>query len=151
MKVYVSLPDASGAPHTGELTFLDNRVQDPTGTVTLRATVSNADHMLWPGRFVKVRLVLDTMPNAVLVPVPALQSSAKGSYVYVVDKDSTAELRPVKAGQRQGDMVVIAEGLKPGERVVVKGQLGIMPGGKVNVDNSGVAEKHTKSAPGGDS
>jgi multidrug efflux system membrane fusion protein len=151
LEVYVSLPDAGAASLTGELTFLDNKVQDPTGTVTLRATVHNPDHTLWPGRFVKVRLVLDTMPNAVLVPAPALQSSANGTYVYVVKKDSTAELRPVKAGQRQGDMVVIAEGLKPGERVVVKGQLGVMPGGKVNVDNSGVAEKHPKSTPGGES
>jgi multidrug efflux system membrane fusion protein len=151
LEVYVSLPDAGAASLTGKLTFLDNKVQDPTGTVTLRATVHNPDHTLWPGRFVKVRLVLDTMPNAVLVPAPALQSSANGTYVYVVKKDSTAELRPVKAGQRQGDMVVIAEGLKPGERVVVKGQLGVMPGGKVNVDNSGVAEKHPKSTPGGES
>lgn len=151
LKVDVSLPDGGGPPLAGELTFLDNKVQDPTGTVTLRATIPNLDHKLWPGRFVKVRLVLDTMPNAVLVPAPALQSSANGTYVYVVKQDSTAELRPVKAGQRQGEMVVIAEGLKPGERVVVNGQLGVMPGGKVKINNSGVAEKHTRSAPGGES
>ncbi len=151
LKAEVSLPDGSGQPLAGELTFLDNAVQDPTGTVTLRATVPNPDHTLWPGRFVKVRLVLATMPDAVLVPAPALQSSARGTFVYVVKEDSTAELRPVKTGQRQGDMVVIAEGLKPGERVVVNGQLGVMPGGKVNVGNSSVAEKHPKAQPGGES
>ncbi len=151
LKAEVSLPDGSGQPLPGELTFLDNAVQDPTGTVTLRATVPNPGHTLWPGRFVKVRLVLATMPDAVLVPAPALQSSARGTFVYVVKEDSTAELRPVKTGQRQGDMVVIAEGLKPGERVVVNGQLGVMPGGKVNVGNSSVAEKHPKAQPGGES
>jgi multidrug efflux system membrane fusion protein len=115
----------------------------------LRATVPNPDHALWPGRFVNVRLVLDTMPSAVLVPAPALQSSAQGKYVYVVKEDSTAELRPVKTGQRQGDLVVITEGLKPGERVVVNGQLGVMPGGKVNVGQKSVADEQPKAAPGG--
>ena len=151
LKVEVSLPDGSGQPLPGELTFLDNAVQDPTGTVTLRATIPNHDRTLWPGRFVKVRLVLDTMPSAVLVPAPALQSSAQGAFVYVVKEDSTAELRPVKTGQRQGDLVVIAEGLKPGERVIVNGQLGVMPGGKVNVGQKSVAEKRPKAAPGGES
>jgi multidrug efflux system membrane fusion protein len=62
--------------------------------------------------------------------------SAKGSFVYVVAPDSTAELRPVKLGQRQGDFVVVDEGVKSGERVVVRGQLGVTPGGKVRVTPS---------------
>ena len=111
--------------------FLDNSVQRETGTVGLRATVANPEHRLWPGRFVNVRLVLSTLPNAVLVPAVAPQMSAKGSFVYVVKPDSTAELRPVVTGQRQGDLVVISQGVKPGEKVVVNGQLGVTPGGKV--------------------
>ena len=110
-------------------------MQSSSGTVMLRATVPNADHRLWPGQFVNVRLVLATLPRAVLVPAAAPQDSAKGPFVYVVKQDSTAELRPVKLGQRQGDLIVVEQGLKAGERVVVNGQLGVMPGGKVRVDS----------------
>jgi multidrug efflux system membrane fusion protein len=67
------------------------------------------------------------------VPSAAPQDSAKGPFVYVVKQDSTAELRPVKVGQRQGESVVIEQGLQPGERVIMNGQLAVMPGGKVQV------------------
>ena len=133
LKVEVRLPDDSARPREGKLTFLDNAVQEGSGTVKLRATLSNGDRQFWPGRFAKVRLVLETRPDAVLVPADAPQLSAKGSFVYVVDGDSSAELRPVKVGQRQGDLVVIENGVKAGERVVVTGQLGVTPGGKVRI------------------
>jgi multidrug efflux system membrane fusion protein len=133
LKVEVRLPDEPDNPRDGKLSFLDNAVQESTGTVKLRATIPNADHYFWPGRFVRVRLVLKTLHNAVLVPAAAPQMSAKGSFVYVVKKDSTAELRPVKLGQRQDDLVVVAQGLKPDEPVVVTGQLAVRPGGKVRV------------------
>ena len=123
----------------GNLTFLDNAVQDATGTVTLRATVNNAEHRLWPGRFVRVRLLLSTIRGAVLVPAVAPQLSGKGPFVYVVKADATAEMRPVKTGQRQGDSLVIEEGIKPGEKVVVSGQLGVTPGGKVREQPAGAA------------
>jgi multidrug efflux system membrane fusion protein len=132
LRVEVRLPDET-KPEVGQLTFLDNSVQSSSGTVMLRATVSNSARHLWPGQFVNVRLVLATLPNAVLVPAAAPQDSAKGPFVYVVKEDSTAELRPVKLGQRQGDLVVIEQGLQPGERVVMNGQLGVLPGGKVRV------------------
>jgi multidrug efflux system membrane fusion protein len=133
LKVEVRLPDDSARPREGKLTFLDNAVQEGSGTVKLRATLSNGDRQFWPGRFAKVRLVLETRQDAVLVPADAPQLSAKGSFVYVVDGDSSAELRPVKVGQRQGDLVVIENGVKAGERVVVTGQLGVTPGGKVRI------------------
>jgi len=133
LRVEIRLPDEPDHPASGELTFLDNAVQDATGTVTLRATVPNHAHHFWPGRFVKVRLVLDTLQGAVLVPASAPQVSGRGPFVYVVKPDSTAELRPVTPGQRQGDMVVISTGLAAGEQVVVNGQLGVTPGGKVQV------------------
>jgi len=109
-------------------------VQEGTGTVKLRATIANSDWHFWPGRFVKARLVLGTRQGAVLVPASATQTSAKGPFVYVVNGDSTAELRPVTVGQRQGDLVAISSGLKGGERVVTAGQLGVTPGGKVRSD-----------------
>jgi multidrug efflux system membrane fusion protein len=133
LKVEVRLPDEQDKPAIGQLTFLDNSVQPTSGTVMLRATVPNGSHHLWPGRFVNIRLVLATIPRAVLVPSAAPQDSAKGPFVYVVKEDSTAEPRPVKLGQRQGDLVVIEQGLKPGERVVTNGQIAVMPGGKVRV------------------
>ena len=131
LKVEVRLPDEPDKPVLGALTFLDNAVADATGTVTLRATVPNREHRLWPGRFVRVRLLLSTIPGAILVPAVAPQLSGKGPFVYVVKSDSSAEMRPVKIGQRQGDSIVIEEGVKAGERVVVTGQLGVTPGGKV--------------------
>ncbi len=135
LKVEIRLPDEADKPIAGQLTFLDNTVQAGSGTVLLRATAANGGHRLWPGQFVNVRLVLATLPKAVLVPAQATQDSSKGPFVYVIKDDSTAELRPVKLGQRQGDSIVIEQGLKAGERVVLNGQLGVMPGGKVHVDN----------------
>ncbi|TMA86969.1 MAG: efflux RND transporter periplasmic adaptor subunit [Deltaproteobacteria bacterium] len=133
LKVDVRLPDDSSEPREGKLTFLDNSVQEGSGTVKLRATLANGDRRFWPGRFSKVRLVLETRRAAVLVPAEAPQLSAKGSFVYVIKGDSSAELRPVKVGQRQADLVVIEEGVRSGERVVVNGQLGVTPGGKVRI------------------
>jgi multidrug efflux system membrane fusion protein len=148
LRVEVRLPDAPDTPVAGQLTFLDNSVQNTTGTVLLRATIPNGDHRLWPGRFVKVRLVLSTLPGAVLVPAAAPQTSAKGPFVYVIKEDNTAELRPVKLGQRQGDLVVIDQGVKSGERVVVTGQLGVTPGGKVRVEDAQAAGSAPTTSPG---
>jgi multidrug efflux system membrane fusion protein len=137
--VEVGLPTEPDKPMAGQLTFLDNAVQSSSGTVLLRATVPNSAHRLWPGQFVNVRLILATLPKAVLVPSAAPQDSAKGSFVYVIKGDSTAELRVVKVGQRQGDLIVIEDGLKAGERVVTTGQLAVMPGAKVRVDSGAPA------------
>src|SRR5437016_2252313 len=133
LKTEVRLPDATD-PIAGQLTFLDNSVQTTTGQVNLRATIPNSDHRFWPGRFVNIRLVLSTIHGAVLVPATAPQMSAKGSFVYVVKQDSTAEQRQVTLGQRQGDLVVVEKGVEPGERVVTIGQIGVTPGGKVRIE-----------------
>lgn len=127
----VRLPDSTNDPISGRLTFVDNSVQTATGQVTLRATLPNPDHRFWPGRFVNVRLLLGTVQGAVLVPSTAPQMSAAGSYVYVIKPDSTAEQRQVSLGQRQGDLIVVEKGVAAGEKVVVNGQLGVTPGGKV--------------------
>jgi multidrug efflux system membrane fusion protein len=133
LKVEVRLPDEPDKPRSGTLTFLDNSVQEGTGTVKLRATLPNGDRRFWPGRFANVRLILGIHQQAVLIPADAPQMSAKGPFVYVVKTDSTAELRPVKVGQRQDDLVVIEQGIKAEERVVWTGQLGVTPGGKVSI------------------
>lgn len=131
LRVEIRLPDDQGASRLGELTFLDNAVQGATGTLRLRATFPNEDHHFWPGRFVRVRLLLEVLKGAVLVPAVAPQLAATGPFVYVIGADETAELRTIEVGQRQGDRVVVRSGLAAGERVVVEGQLGVTPGGKV--------------------
>ncbi len=123
----------------GQLTFLDNVVQGGTGTVKLRATVDNADYLLWPGQFVNARLVLETKKQAVLVPAKAEQIGQVGPYVYVVSDDGKAELRPITPGQLQGDLLVVDHGVKVGERVIIAGHLSVMPGGPVNVINAAPA------------
>jgi membrane fusion protein, multidrug efflux system len=146
LKAEVRLPGKRDQQKYGKLTFLDNAVQEGVGTVKLRATIPNSDRHFWPGRFVKVRLVLSTIQGAVLIPASAPQMSAKGSFVYVIKEDSTAELRPVKLGQRQGELVVVDQGLKTGDRVVTNGQLAVMPGAKVRIEESGPA--HNSAATG---
>ena len=152
----VRLPsEAENAARTGRVEFLDNAVQNGSGTVNLRATMRNSDHYFWPGQFVNVRLVLSTEKGAVLIPNQATQISQKGTFVYVVKSDDTAELRPVKLGQRQGDQVVVSEGVAANERVVLAGQMLVRPGDKVRVDSGSAAgaDPNAKSsrAPGGQS
>ena len=134
LKALVRLPgDPENNARPGKVEFLDNAVQNATGTVNLRATISNLDRHFWPGQFVNVKLVLDTQKNAVLVPSQATQISQQGPFVFVIKSDDTADLRRVTLGQPQGSDVVITGGLVAGEQVVLAGQLLVRPGGKVHV------------------
>jgi multidrug efflux system membrane fusion protein len=158
LKAAVRLPsDPENAARSARVEFLDNAVQNGTGTVNLRATMSNSEHHFWPGQFVDVKLVLSTEKGAVLIPNQAAQISQRGPFVYVVKSDDTAELRPVKLGQRQGDQVVVTEGVAPNERVVLAGQMLVRPGGKVRVDGSSTSAPASNASgkatqnPGGQS
>ncbi len=131
LKVEVYYPEAEQKKRTGELFFLDNAVQTGSGTVKLRAILHNEDHFFWPGQFVNVRILLDTIQNAVLVPNEAVQIGNNGPFVFIVKPDNTVELRFVKPGQHQGDQIVVTEGIQAGETVVVSGQLSLAPGAKV--------------------
>jgi membrane fusion protein, multidrug efflux system len=145
LKAMVRLPgDPEASVRLGKVEFLDNAVQNTTGTVNLRATISNPDHHFWPGQFVDVKLVLATEKSAILVPNQATQISQQGPFIYVIKGDNTAELRPVSLGQRQGDDVVITKGLEAGERVVVTGQLLVRPGGPVHVDTGAPARSRAE-------
>ena len=146
LKVEVRLPDDTAPARTGDLTFVDNLVDSATGTLRLRATLANSDHHFWPGLYVNARLILSVIPRAVLVPAAAVQISAKGPFVYVIKDDETAELRTVKPGQLQGDLVVIQEGVRDGERVVTVGHLAVTPGGKVKVEKPAPAPAPSPSA-----
>jgi multidrug efflux system membrane fusion protein len=134
---------------SGTLTFLDNTVQASSGTVKLRATLPNPDRYFWPGQFVNVRLVLTTKKDAVLIPSQAQQIGQQGPFVYVVAQAevedpktgqkqpaTVAQIRPITAGQRQGQMLVVEQGVSAGEQVIVSGQMMVTPGGQVSVTNA---------------
>lgn len=148
LRVEVRLPGDDGKPREGKLTFIDNAVQEGTATVKLRATLSNSDRRFWPGRFANVRLILATRHDAVLVPAEASQMSAKGPFVYVIKEDLSADLRPVMLGQRHGERVVVTQGVRAGERVVVQGQLGVTPQGRVRIVQPGTPANPPAGATG---
>ena len=117
----------------GDLTFVDNTVDRATGTITLKATFSNADRVLWPGEFVNAVLTLATEANAIVAPTGAVQNGQQGTYAFVVKSDATVESRPVTVARNAADGVVIAKGLAAGETVVTDGQLRLSPGAKIEV------------------
>lgn len=116
--VDVLLPGETEAKHQGELTFLDNAVDNQTGTILARATVRNGDFALLPGQYVRVRVHLKPQPDALMVPQVAVAASQFGRYVYVVSKDNRAEQRLVTLGPTDGALVSIEKGLAEGDRVI---------------------------------
>jgi multidrug efflux system membrane fusion protein len=118
---------------TGNLTSLDNQVDQATGTVSLKASFVNDDQLLYAGRFVTIVLTLTDQPDAIVIPAQALQTSQQGQFVYVIKADQTAEMRKVTLDRTVGDEAVIADGLQPGESVVTDGQLRLSPGSKVQI------------------
>jgi multidrug efflux system membrane fusion protein len=129
-------------PRTGKLIFLDNAVQDASGTVRLRAELPNGDHHFWPGQFVNVRLILTNKPS-VLIPATAAQISQQGLFVYLVSPNANsptkaiAAMRPVTLGQQHGDMVVVEKGLSAGDQVVSSGFTMLQPDAPIMVINAG--------------
>lgn len=133
LRAQVWVPGDKSEPRSGNLTFMDTGVQQGAGTVRMRATLENKDRHFWAGQFVSVRLVLKVLPDAVLVPQRSVQIGQAGPYVYVINDKNIAELRPIVSGQKQGDLIVVQEGVKKGERVVTIGQMGVAPGAPVTV------------------
>lgn len=123
-------------PAVGRLSFIDNEVDTTTGTFKLKGTFQNKDRRLWPGKFVDVALELSTQKNAIVVPTKAVQSGQQGEYVYVVTPDNTAEPRPIKTSGAYQNFTVISDGVRPGERVIVDGQLRVAPNAKVTVESA---------------
>lgn len=149
LKVVTDATDDNVPPRTGELYFIDNAVQPGAGTVKARAVTPNPDRALWPSQFVQVRLILDILKDATLVPSSAVQIGQNGPFVFIVKPDSTLELRQVKQGQSHGDLRVLTEGVKPGETVVTSGQLQLAPGSKIVVkETTSPAAKPAASAGG---
>lgn len=128
---------SDGEAREGVLKFLDNAVNEATGTVLLKAEFPNEDRALWPGQFVNVTLTLATRKGAVVVPARAVQPGQKGDYLYVVKDDGTVDMRTVRLGPRFGEEVVLEEGVAEGETVVTDGQLRLVPGTRVDIKGAG--------------
>src|SRR5437588_4444158 len=118
----------------GKLSVIDNAIDQPTGTIRLKATIANTDERLWPGEFVNVRLILMVRKGAPTVPAQTVQDGPTGQYAYVIKEDGTVERRPVEVAALQDGLAVIGKGLSPGERIVVDGQYRLTNGARVKVE-----------------
>jgi multidrug efflux system membrane fusion protein len=114
-------PDGNSTVDSGKVSVIDNQVDQTTGTVRLKAEFPNATLQLWPGQFVNVRLLINTLRQVVVVPTAAVQRGPDGTFVYVVKDDSKVTVRPVSITQQDDQQAVLASGLQAGEHVVTTG------------------------------
>ena len=131
------LADSGRAPLPGKLVFVDNAIDASSGTLLLKGEFPNQDGRLVPGQFVDVRLVLYVAPRATVVPAQAVSTGQNGSYVYVVNADSTVTPRPIEVERTVDQMAVVTRGLSPGEPVVTDGQMRLSPGAKILIRKPG--------------
>jgi multidrug efflux system membrane fusion protein len=118
---------------TGKLLTADNQIDPTTGTIKLKAQFPNEDGSLFPNQFINLRLHLDTLREATIVPSAAIQRGVQGTFVYVLKDDKTVALRPVKVGASEGENVMVDSGISPGEVVVVEGSDRLRDGAKAEV------------------
>lgn len=130
--IFMGLGTNQGYPHAGHIDYVDSQVDSSTGTIQIRAVFANQNQALLPGLFVRLRLPLKTLPNALLLPDAAVSADQRGSYVLVVDAQDTVQYTPVTPGAQKGEMRVISFGLHPQDRVVVKGLQRATPGAQVS-------------------
>ena len=131
-----ALPQGSQATSDeGVLTFIDNSVDQNTGTIKLKGTFANTTSRLWPGQFVDVVLTLSQRPNVIAIPSRAVQMSQGGQYVFVVKPDQTVEMRTIVTGEAVGALVEVTKGVQPGEQVVTEGHIRLAPGSHVKVQS----------------
>ncbi len=138
LKVEITVLGADDVSVSARLDLVDNFVDDKTGAFTLRALADNKNRLLWPGQFVDIRLILGEEKDAVLVPYASAKIGKQGYYVFVVTDSGKADLKQVTTGSRQGEDIVIEQGISDGETVVISGQLGLSSGVSV-IDMSKLA------------
>ncbi|MGB9118218.1 efflux RND transporter periplasmic adaptor subunit [Bradyrhizobium sp.] len=141
----------------GALQTFDSQIDPTTGTIKLRAQFSNEDEALYPNQFVNVRLLLDTHKDVTTISTAGVQRGVPGTFVYLVNADSTVSVRPVKLGVTDGDRVEVISGLTPGDRIVIDGADKLRDSAKINVrsetdpgkspdqDKSGGKKRRTES------
>jgi membrane fusion protein, multidrug efflux system len=126
-------PSGGGGPSEGSLSFVDNAVDTSTGTVLLKGRFPNDDGSLWPGGFVNVRLQLYVEKDALVIPAVAVVSGQQGSFVFIIQPDSSATTKAVTVTRTAGDLAIVTGDVQPGDRVVVDGQLRLRQGSKVQI------------------
>jgi multidrug efflux system membrane fusion protein len=143
LPVEVFGPDNKTVIERGALKVVDNQVDQTTGTIKLKAEFSNREFQLWPGQFVNVRLLINTLAQVVVAPTAAVQRGPNGTFAYVVKPDSTVAVRPVTVSQQNETQTVIEGGLQSDERVVTTGFARLTAGTEVTVTNAEAAPPAT--------
>ncbi len=136
LTVEAQQPDGDAILDRGTLRVVDNQVDQTTGTVKLKAEFPNADLALWPGQFVNIRLLIDTLKGVVTIPTGAVQRGPNGTFVYVVKDDSTASMRPIVVQKQDETQTVVKSGVSAGDRVVTTGFVRLTDGSKVAIGNN---------------
>ncbi len=138
LTVDVTFPNSNGQPIRGVLSFVNNTVDNTTGTIQLLGIFDNTQGQLWPGQYVNTTLTLTNQPNATVVPAQAVQNGPNGQFVFVLKPDDTGkggtvEMVPVTVSSTVGGLDVVPKGLQPGETVVTDGQANLISGSKVRI------------------
>jgi len=146
LSVSVTVRGTKPVTTEGALSFIDNAVDQATGTITLKATLANRDEALWPGQFVDVSLLVETVADVLAVPQAAVQIGQAGTFVFVVGPERTVEARPVTIARSVDGTSFVTQGLAKGDRVVTDNQLRLAPGSPVSVED---APARTSARDGG--
>jgi multidrug efflux system membrane fusion protein len=154
LTVRATPPNDEGPAAVGKIAFVDNAVDENSGTIRVKGTFPNTDRRLWPGQYVNVVVTLTTDPKAIVVPSVAVQNGQQGTYVFVVKPDQTVEMRSVTVQRvSNADTVLASGGVQPGDTVVTDGHLRLIPGSRISVKgdnqqaNQGQPQEDRKSAP----
>jgi multidrug efflux system membrane fusion protein len=142
LKTQVFLNENQNEPFEGKLTLIDNQVNENTGSIFMKATLCNDAKKLWPGEYIEVKVILETIQGAILIPYQAVQIGQKGHFVYVLAADHVVHAKNVDVGQRHDDLVVIESGLDASDLVVIEGQMVLYDGAKINPTKKNIVPTH---------
>jgi multidrug efflux system membrane fusion protein len=144
IRVEAQTPNDAARASEGHITFVDNAVDQTTGTIKIKGSFANTDYGLWPGQYVNVVVTLTVDRDAVVVPAAAVQAGPDGDYVYVIAADQRAELRPVQVARGTPSETILRSGVKPGETIVTDGHLRLVPGSLVTIKRDATRTDATK-------
>jgi membrane fusion protein, multidrug efflux system len=143
LQVEASAAGDDGPPSIGHITFVDNMVDQTTGSIKIKGTFPNAARQLWPGQFVNIVVRLATDRSAIVVPTSAVQMGPQGQYVYLVKPDNTVAVQPIVVARTAGNETVIKSGVNGGDVVVTDGQLRLVPGSHINIKTSAASKEES--------
>jgi RND family efflux transporter, MFP subunit len=143
LQVEASAAGDDGPPSIGHITFVDNMVDQTTGSIKIKGTFPNAARQLWPGQFVNIVVRLATDRSAIVVPTSAVQMGPQGQYVYLVKPDKTVAVQPIEVARTAGNETVIKSGVNGGDVVVTDGQLRLVPGSHINIKTSAASKEES--------